>query len=171
MDKSGVKRLWATWRSKYVTSKDKDNCCVFCDKIKSSNDEETHLLYRGKNCFVALNIYPYNNGHIMIIPYRHIDDIVLLSNDESREMMNLLKYFTQILKKVMSPEGFNIGFNIGKAAGAGIADHIHLHLLPRWSGDTNFMTTIAEVRVIPEDLDSTYKKIKAEIKIEEISKC
>lgn len=171
MEKSGVKHLWATWRAKYVTSKNKDSCCVFCDKIKSSNDEKTHLLYRGENCFVALNIYPYNTGHIMIIPYKHINDILLLSNDESREMMNLLKYFTKILKKVMSPEGFNIGFNIGKAAGAGIADHIHLHLLPRWSGDTNFMSTIANVRVIPENLDSTYKKIKMEIKIEEISKC
>lgn len=154
-----MKRLFCPWRIKYVTS-EKPKECIFCAKIKENKDEENLILLRGKYNFVILNLYPYNNGHLMIVPYEHTNDITKLNLEILSEMM----YFTQItvetLKEVMNPHGFNIGFNIGEVAGAGIAEHLHLHIVPRWSGDTNFMFVLGETKVIPEDLHATYKKLR-----------
>ena len=159
-------RLWATWRMSYITQSDKPKGCIFCDKPKENNDEENLILYRGENCFTIMNLYPYNNGHVMVIPYRHIADITQLSYDETAEMMEQMKMLVSVMKKTMNPEGFNSGINMGRPAGAGIADHLHMHLVPRWTGDTNFMTSIGETRVISEHIMETYYKLLNAIKNE-----
>jgi len=171
MNSSSLKRMWATWRSKYINAINTPSECIFCEKINAQTDIDNLVLYRGRHLFVILNLYPYNSGHLMIIPYRHIGDIEQLNDDESIEMMRLLKYFVSILKKTMHPNGFNSGFNLGRSAGAGIEDHIHLHLVPRWAGDTNFMPVLDNTKVISEDIHLTYKKIKTAIIDEEIKKC
>lgn len=160
-------RLWATWRMPYISKVEKPgNSCVFCDKPLEDKDDENFILHRGKHCFTIMNLYPYNNGHLMIIPYRHINDVCLLNDEESLEIMDMVRFFVHITRKVMRPEGFNAGFNIGRPAGAGIADHIHMHLVPRWTGDTNFMPVIGETRVISEHIKSTYDKLLNAIKEE-----
>lgn len=153
-------RLWATWRMPYISKVEKhEDGCIFCEKPKQNKDEDNLILYRGKRCFTIMNLYPYNNGHLMIIPYRHLNDICALDDEESLEMMDMMRFFIHITKSVMNPEGFNTGFNLGKSAGAGIADHIHMHLVPRWTGDTNFMPVISETRVISEHIKETYNKL------------
>ncbi len=160
-------RLWATWRMPYITKIDKnDEGCIFCNKPKEDDDKKNLILYRGEHCFTIMNLYPYNNGHLMVIPYRHISDICLLDDNEAMDMMDQVRSMVAILRKVMNPEGFNTGLNLGRAGGAGIADHMHMHIVPRWSGDTNFMPVVADTRVISEHINDTYDKIYNAIKNE-----
>ncbi len=157
------KVLWAPWRAKFVKNNKYKNC-IFCSKSKSKNDKKNFVIHRGKYNFILLNLYPYSNGHLMIAPYRHTSKLYELTNDELFELFDLVKKMTKILEKVYKIEGCNVGINIGKAAGAGIEEHIHVHIVPRWSGDTNFMPVIAKTKVIPEDLKVTYKLLKKEVK-------
>jgi len=154
-----MKILWAPWRIKYILGKKEK--CIFCDKVKNNNDRENYVLLRGKNGFVMLNTFPYNNGHLMVAPYRHVPDFEGLEENELGEMMELVKKSTQILKKALKPEGFNIGINVGKVAGAGVEGHIHIHIVPRWEGDSSFISTVGDTKIIPESLDDTYKKLLA----------
>jgi ATP adenylyltransferase len=136
--------------------------CVFCEAQKDpANDETNFVLYRGSRNFVILNLYPYISGHMMIAPYAHIGELAAAGKEDSNEMMDLAKRCQSALGEVYHPQGFNLGMNLGRAAGAGIADHIHMHIMPRWAGDTNFMTTVGETRVLPEDLPTTYQKLRA----------
>jgi len=154
-----MKILWAPWRIKYILGKKEK--CIFCDKVKNNNDRENYLLLRGKNGFVMLNTFPYNNGHLMVAPYKHVPDFAGLEENELGELMGLVKKSTQILKKALKPEGFNIGINVGKVAGAGVEGHIHIHIVPRWEGDSSFISTVGDTKIIPESLDDTYKKLLA----------
>ncbi len=161
-----MKILWAPWRAAYVSnaSKNKQSSCIFCDAIKDKNDKENLVVYRGDKAYVILNKFPYNPGHVMVVPYRHISSIELLEEDESKELFSLVKKSVLVLKKVYSPEGFNIGMNIGRTAGAGVESHIHVHVVPRWNGDSNFMPVISSTKVISETLDNTYEKISKAFK-------
>jgi ATP adenylyltransferase len=152
-------RLWTPWRMEYILDDNKPGGCIFCDKPKEEKDRENMILFRGENVFVIMNRYPYNNGHLMITPYSHVSTIDSLSMDELSETFAEVQRTVRILKEAMSPEGFNIGINIGKAAGAGIEEHLHVHVVPRWGGDTNFMPVLADVRVMPELLDETYSNL------------
>jgi ATP adenylyltransferase len=154
--------LWAPWRAKFVKKK-KHKSCIFCDKIKSKNDKKNLVLYRGKHNFVMLNLYPYTNAHLMVAPYRHIGDSELLSKDELYELFDLVRKMVKILKKTHKIDGCNIGINLGKAAGAGVEKHLHVHIVPRWFGDTNFMPVVSDTKIICESLDETYKILKKEI--------
>jgi ATP adenylyltransferase len=136
--------------------------CIFCEAQKdAANDEKHFVLYRGSRNFVILNLYPYISGHMMIAPYAHIGDLDAAGKEDTDEMMDLAKRCQTALREVYHPQGFNVGMNLGRAAGAGIADHIHMHIMPRWAGDTNFMTSVGETRVLPEDLPTTYRKLRA----------
>jgi ATP adenylyltransferase len=160
-----LERLWSPWRAKYIaTGVDSEGTsCVFCRlALETENDEANFVLHRGKNAFVALNLYPYITGHLLVLPYQHLGDLGSTPKEITDELMDLTKRSEAVLRKVYSPPGFNIGMNLGAAAGAGIADHIHLHILPRWSGDTNFMTSVADTRVIPESLETTYSRLRGQ---------
>ena len=149
---------------KYVTSSDKKaDGCVFCAACQDDpeHDRENFVVYRGKHGFVLMNIYPYNTGHLMVLPYAHVATLVEVAPEAQAEIIWLASYFTGILTRLMAPHGFNMGLNIGQAAGAGIDDHLHLHVVPRWNGDSNFMSVIGETRVLPEMLNDTYDKIVA----------
>lgn len=134
--------------------------CIFCDKPKENRDEENYILYRGKRNFIILNNYPYNPGHLMVVPYRHVSSLEELSKEERYEHSDMITKAVEILKKALNPDGFNVGMNLGEGAGAGIKEHLHTHVVPRWEEDTNYMPVIADTKVIPEALDSTYKKLK-----------
>ena len=156
--------LWSPWRYSYITGEsgpgNPDVACVFCNILKSpASDEEKFILKRAGFNFVILNIYPYGTGHLMIVPYEHIADLNKADKQTTDEMMDLTKQCQSTLSDVYSPQGFNMGLNIGKAAGAGVASHFHMHVLPRWIGDVNFMTSIAETRTMPESLQTTYEKL------------
>lgn len=155
-----MKRIWSPWRMKYLeTNKDRQGC-IFCDYLKENVDSvENLIISRGKYSFVIMNRYPYANGHLMVMPYDHVDSLNKLSLEIRSEMMELINRSTEVLQQVYHPDGFNIGANIGAAAGAGIAEHVHIHIVPRWNGDVNFMTAIGETRVLPEALGDSYKKI------------
>ena len=158
-------RLWSPWRAKYIaTGVDSEgSSCVFCRlATETENDEANFVLHRGTTAFVALNLYPYITGHLLVLPYQHLADLGSTPKEITDELMDLTKRSEAVLRKVYSPPGFNIGMNLGAAAGAGIADHIHLHILPRWSGDTNFMTSVADTRVIPESLETTYSRLRGQ---------
>ncbi|MFP4521827.1 MAG: HIT family protein [Fibrobacterota bacterium] len=156
-------RMWAPWRMEYVSATDdKKDACVFCGKEKPVDDKKDLLLYRGGKCFVLMNLYPYNNGHLMVIPFRHLNDVSLLDADERKEIFDLTVKSKEVLAKVYSPHGFNVGMNLGRPAGAGIDEHIHMHILPRWNGDTNFMPVIAHTKVISEGMESSWEKLRAE---------
>jgi ATP adenylyltransferase len=136
--------------------------CIFCDTVTNpAEDEKRFVLYRGAHNFVILNLYPYISGHLMIAPYAHLGELDAAPKEATDEMMDLVKRCQTALREVYRPQGFNVGMNLGRAAGAGIADHIHMHIMPRWAGDTNFMTSVAETRVLPEDLPTTYRKLLA----------
>src|SRR5215467_6086759 len=152
--------LFTPWRYAFVTSVDKASTCPFCELPNSGNDEKSLIVHRDKHCFVILNAYPYTTGHVMVVPYRHVDRLQLLSSEAAQEMMELIRKLEGILRELYHPEGLNVGMNLGKAAGAGVAGHIHMHVLPRWVADANFMSVIGETRVLPEDLATTYKRIK-----------
>ncbi len=135
--------------------------CIFCDKPTEKKDEDNYILSRGKYHFIILNAYPYNNGHMMIVPYRHTATLSAWAPEEQQEMIQLADLCVNLLKKTMRPDGFNLGINMGLVGGAGIADHIHLHIVPRWNGDTNFMPVLSDTRVLSEGLQATYKELKA----------
>ena len=160
-----MQKLWSPWRSQYIESfKDKTSKsgCFLCDAAKLNADDSDNLLVaKGKLTFTILNLYPYNNGHLMIVPYAHKADLHSLTKEENLEIMEQLKLCVSALEEVLRPEGFNIGVNIGKASGAGVDDHIHYHIVPRWNGDTNFMPVLGEVKVISQDLLTTKKNLQA----------
>ncbi len=156
-----MKRIFTPWRMKYIKSNKQGDGCIFCSVIEQNNDETNYLIHRGKYAFVILNKYPYTSGHLMVVPYQHSEILSDLNKLTRSEMMELVNKASHIVKEVYEPEGFNIGINMGSAAGAGIADHIHIHVVPRWFGDTNFIPVIGDTRLIPEELDVTYKHIKA----------
>jgi ATP adenylyltransferase len=153
--------LWTPWRFSYVSDGVKRQGCIFCEKIAAdpAHDAENLILCRGQHNVVILNLFPYTNGHAMIAPYAHVARIAELDAATAAEMMALAQKLEKALETVYHPDGFNMGMNLGRAAGAGVADHVHLHFLPRWMGDSSFMTTIAETRVLPEDLSTTYRKL------------
>jgi ATP adenylyltransferase len=156
-----MKRLWAPWRMKYIESHDPDLRCVFCKVQESANDAENLVVFRDQRAFVILNRFPYTSGHLMVVPNSHFPTLEDLDKDTRSEMMELSTHAMCVLRKVYEPEAFNFGANIGEAAGAGIAGHVHLHIVPRWNGDTNFMSSLGETRVLPEELDETYRRVKA----------
>jgi ATP adenylyltransferase len=160
-----MERLWAPWRLQYVT-KEKAGGCIFCDKPLAGDDHAAYIVHRGALAYVMLNAFPYNNGHIMVVPYAHIADLEELPPEIIHEMMDLAQLATRALKSSFNPDGLNLGFNLGAAAGAGIKDHLHLHLVPRWVGDTNFMPVVGDVRVIPESLEQTYSKLTEAFKLQ-----
>ena len=156
-----MERMWAPWRIEYIQM-EKPEECILCGKPKQNNDELNQILYRGNKNFVMMNTYPYNPGHLMVAPYRHIADLGELTNEELHEHAEIVSQSIRILREAFNPAGFNIGMNMGKVAGAGIEEHIHTHIVPRWQGDTNFMPVMSDVRVVPEALAGTYQKLKNE---------
>lgn len=153
-----MKQIWAPERMKYIL-KGREKTCLFCRKPKENRDKENYLLIRGETSFLMLNIYPYSNGHLLVAPYKHVSCLASLEERELLELMVLARKAMELLEKVAQPQGFNMGMNLGKVAGAGIEDHLHLHIVPRWEADTNFMPVLSETKVIPELLESTYQKL------------
>jgi ATP adenylyltransferase len=151
--------LWSPWRYRYVTSAGAGDACIFCAAASGKDDHSSLVAYRGRDCFVILNRYPYTSGHLMVVPYAHVATLESLTEQAAVEMALLVRQAERHLRELYKPEGLNVGINIGKAAGAGIAEHVHAHVLPRWTADANFMTTVGETRVIPEDLEETYRKV------------
>ena len=155
-------QLWTPWRMPYLKgdAPHTDDACLFCAKLTSDDDAGQHVLFRGTHCFVTLNLYPYNNGHLMIVPNQHTGRLEDLPESALMEMMRTTQKALHVLRAAYQPEGFNMGINQGTAAGAGVAEHLHQHIVPRWSGDTNYMTTIGQTRVIPEWIDDMYANLK-----------
>ena len=154
-----MERLWAPWRLEYVQSADKQDGCIFCRAAESEDDEEQLVVHRGERAFVLLNKFPYASGHLLVAPYRHGLNFGDLDDDEALEIHHLGTRGLEALRSVYAPEGFNLGWNVGRIAGAGIPEHGHLHVVPRWGGDTNFMPVLGDVRVIPEHLAATRAKL------------
>ena len=179
--------LWTPWRYAYVTTADSaarpgvpaklaawpgDKDCVFCNLVASVDwaiaqgmsageaERAAGLIFRGRHCFVCLNAFPYTSGHVMAMPYAHLDRLALLPTEAAHELIDLAQQTERVLQRLYTPQGFNFGMNLGRAAGAGVAGHLHLHAMPRWVGDTNFMTTVAESRVLPEDLETTWRRMR-----------
>lgn len=144
----------------YIQNHNKENCCPLCVALDESQCTEPYVVAKGERTFVILNRYPYTSGHLMVVPYDHVSSLDQLSSDTRAEMMELVNHAIKVLQSVYHPEGFNVGMNIGEIAGAGIADHVHMHVVPRWGGDTNFMSSLAQTRVLPESLEETYRRIK-----------
>ncbi|RKY72662.1 MAG: HIT family hydrolase [Candidatus Latescibacterota bacterium] len=158
-----MKRLWAPWRMEYIAGLGPDDReCIFCEKPRKNQDEKNLILWRGKSCFAMLNLFPYNTGHLLIAPYRHIAQLGEFSQEERLQFWELVEEALRALRVVMEPDGFNLGMNLGRAAGAGIDSHLHLHIVPRWNGDTNFMPVLDDTKVISESLKQTYRKLKPE---------
>jgi ATP adenylyltransferase len=153
--------LFTPWRYAFVTSAHQAAGCLFCELSQAQDDQKHLIVHRDKHCFVILNAYPYTSGHVMVVPYQHVDQLQLLPEPAAQEMMALTRKLEGILRELYHPDGLNLGMNLGKAAGAGIAGHIHMHVLPRWVADANFISVIGETRVLPEDLATTYKRIRA----------
>ncbi|MBI3696117.1 MAG: HIT domain-containing protein [Acidobacteria bacterium] len=154
--------LWTPWRFNYITQVDQAPNCVFCEKLADADDQRQFIVYRGGKNFVVLNIYPYTVGHLMVVPYRHIATLEEGEPEELAEMMDLTRRAEGALRRVYRPQGLNVGMNIGKSAGAGVASHIHMHVLPRWQADANFMSVVGETRVLPEELPVTWAKLRKE---------
>ena len=152
--------LWSPWRYQYVSKSGPVAGCIFCIKASEDRDRENYIVHRGSHNFVILNLYPYSSSHLMIAPYEHVPSLEAASTETVAEMMQLARLAEIHLRSVYRPQGFNLGLNLGEAAGAGVPGHIHMHVLPRWVGDTNFMTTVAETRVLQESLDVTFEKVK-----------
>ncbi len=152
-------RLWSPWRYRYVSQADAGGPCIFCAKSAGNNDAADYVVHRGHGNFILLNLYPYTTGHLMVAPYLHVATLEEAPEETVIEMMRLTRKAEVALRSVYRPHGLNIGMNIGECAGAGVAGHIHMHVLPRWPADANFMTTVGETRVLPEDLDVTYEKL------------
>ncbi len=157
-----LRRLWAVWRMPYIkliASRGNEEC-IFCTLPSAGRDEENFILYRSSYCFIIMNKYPYNPGHLMVAPYRHVASLDELTEEEALDMWRLIRISMLALRKAMNPEGFNIGANIGKAAGAGFEGHVHIHIVPRWKGDTNFMPVISNTKVVSDALRNTYYELK-----------
>ena len=137
--------------------------CIFCDAPQQGDDRKTFIVHRGQHCYVILNTFPYTSGHVMIVPFAHLDELQKLPAAAAQEMMTLAQKMEGLLRQLYNPEGINVGVNIGKAAGAGVAGHVHMHVLPRWTADSNFMTAVSETRVLPEALETTYQRLKAKL--------
>ena len=154
--------MWAPWRMSYVSTppEERPAGCVFCDLPTQADDTATYILRRGRLAFVIMNLYPYNNGHLMVVPYAHEAVLTALAPEVVREMMELTQLSQQVVHNAMRPQGFNLGMNQGRAAGAGIDEHLHLHIVPRWVGDTNFMPVVGDTRVMPQHLDETYALLR-----------
>jgi ATP adenylyltransferase len=159
--------LWTPWRYAYITdaakTDGKNGQCIFCELPKLP-DADAKIVYRGQHCFIILNSFPYTSGHVMVVPFAHLDELQKLPDVAAREMISLSQKTERVLRQVYSPDGINLGMNIGRAAGAGVAGHIHMHVLPRWVGDTNFMTVTGESRVLPEALEETYEKLSTALR-------
>lgn len=151
--------LWSPWRMKYITNYENPGKCIFCTAPEVADGPENLIVHREKFAYVILNRFPYTTGHVMVVPFDHQSTLDALSAETRCEMMELVNHTIKVMRKVYKPQGFNVGINLGSAAGAGIAEHVHIHIVPRWVGDTNFMTTVGETRVLPEDLESTYNKL------------
>ncbi len=154
-----MKILWAPWRIEYVTAANEKGKCIFCPGDDRSRDEERLILHVGDRSIVLMNRFPYINGHLLVAPVHHVSALGALTDEEKLDLLTMVEKSVGILRKGMNPGGFNVGLNLGKIAGAGVEDHIHFHVVPRWSGDTNYMTVVGEVRVIPEHIQATYKKL------------
>ena len=152
--------LWTPWRYRYIADAYKDDRCIFCDAIAANDDTKTHIVFRGAKNFVILNRFPYTTGHVMIVPYAHVAELSAAESETLAEMMRIAQRVQTALEGVYHPQGFNLGMNLGRAAGAGVTGHLHLHVLPRWAGDANFMSVVGETRVEPEDLSTTYEKLR-----------
>lgn len=152
--------LWTPWRLPYLRAEDPlPDECLFCIKPQEP-DEAAHIVRRGKLCYVILNRFPYNNGHVMIAPYPHVATLEDLETETATELMTLTQLSLSVLREAYEPDGFNVGANVGSAAGAGVADHVHMHVVPRWAGDTNYMSTLGKTRVVPEWIDETYERLR-----------
>ncbi len=166
-----MENLWAPWRMAFIEPKTSSSSgCIFCMQPIEHDDARYHILHRGEHCFMMLNLYPYNNGHLMVAPYNHVGALDQLSPEILADMMAQAQLALKAIQRSMKPHGFNMGMNQGKVAGAGFADHIHFHIVPRWDGDTNFMPVLADIKVMPEHLDAVYQKLLqalAEIKAEQ----
>jgi ATP adenylyltransferase len=158
-------RIWAPWRLAYVkdAAKDVEEDCIFCAKPAAEDDEENLIVHRGELCFVMLNLFPYTNGHLMIAPYRHVATLPELDADAVAELMALAQRAITVLEQEYSPHGYNVGFNQGRVAGAGVEHHIHMHVVPRWGGDTNFMPVLADTRVMPQSLEESFAALKGRL--------
>ncbi len=153
-------RLWAPWRLDYIRGPKPDDC-ILCERPGAGDDAESYVVHRGERCFVILNAFPYNNGHVMVSPFKHVPSIEELGPDELTELMTLAQRSIAALREVYRPEGFNIGINQGKVAGAGVEDHVHLHVVPRWGADTNFMPVVGSTRVLPQSLADSHRELTA----------
>ena len=153
--------LWTPWRYAYVTGAEKTPECIFCELPRAGDDAKARIVYRGQACYIVLNAYPYTPGHVMIVPFAHLDELQKLPVETAHEVMDLAQRIEGVLRQLYRPDGINMGLNIGKAAGAGVAGHVHLHALPRWVADANFVSVVGETRILPENLDTTYERIKA----------
>jgi len=156
-----MKHLWSPWRMTYIENNKKEEGCVFCNAQAQADSAENLIAFRGKYSYVILNRFPYTSGHLMVIPFNHVATIEGLDSDIRAEMMELTSRCTTELGKIYKPQGFNVGINMGEAAGAGVLGHVHIHIVPRWAGDTNFMSAVGETRVLPESLEQTYDRVRA----------
>ena len=152
--------LWTPWRYNYVSGAHKISGCILCDLPRAGNDAKVGIVHRGQHCYIVLNTFPYTSGHVMIVPFTHLDELQKLPVETAHEMMDLAQRMEGVLRRLYTPDGINIGLNIGRAAGAGVAGHVHMHALPRWIADANFMTVIGETRMLPEGLETTFERIK-----------
>lgn len=157
-----MQQMWTPWRMAYIR-REKRPGCIFCEMLEAGDDRRQLILHRSELAFLVLNKYPYNNGHLMAVPYRHVDTLEALAAEEATNMLGLVALGIRALRRTAHPEGFNVGMNIGQIAGAGVIDHVHTHVVPRWGGDTNFMPVLADVRLIPQDLNETYAELKAQV--------
>ena len=153
-------RIWTPWRMKYIQEHQDYPDCVFCVAAAEPDGLDNLIFHRGEHAFMILNRFPYNSGHVMCVPYAHVDRLHALSQEARAEMMEMTNQAIDVLQLVYKPQGFNVGLNLGEMAGAGMADHLHMHIVPRWGGDANFMSTIGETRVLPESLSETYERVK-----------
>lgn len=165
-----MEKLWAPWRMTYIKKAKEEKGCLFCKKLEEGRDEENYILHRSKLAFVILNIFPYNSGHLMVVPIRHVGEVEELKVGESKEMMALLQRSIIALKRAYKPEGLNIGMNLGRTAGAGVLHHLHIHVVPRWNGDTNFMPILAESKIISQSLRETFTTLRKVMKKSQILK-
>lgn len=157
-----MKHLWSPWRMTYIQSHKQEEECAFCTELARPDSPENLIVFRGRRAFVILNRYPYTSGHLMTVPYKHYSSLDALDVETRTEMMELANQAIQVLQGVYHPSGFNLGINLGEAAGAGITEHVHMHVVARWPGDTNFMSSLAETRILPEALEDTYRRVRAE---------
>lgn len=164
-----MNHLWSPWRMEYIDNNMKESGCAFCLELAREDGPDNLIITRGKRAFVILNRYPYTSGHIMVVPFMHVSSLYELDQECRAEIIELTNQFLLVLENEYHPDGFNVGMNLGEAAGAGIAEHLHMHIVPRWSGDTNFMTALAETRVLPEALRDTYMRLKSAWKNYEIT--